>query len=398
MRTAQVLVLDDDHSLADQVERAVASLRPRPAVLRCAAFDELDQHGPTDLLIAGPSMEHPEGLNQLRQLRARAPQTGLVLAFEQLRGGLRATVRTGALDIVRLPAKDQAIAAAVEQALEMAPTSSDRRVPAPSTDARGRTIVVVSAAGGCGKTFFSVNLAHHLQTQSQRRTCLVDLDLQFGELCAALRLDPQYTLSDLVGASREEGDLSQRFESFVAVHETGVSVLAGPDRPEDADDIDASEIAGVLSAARSRYDDVVIDTSGSLSEVVLAALDHADQIFAVATLDLPSIRNLGVLLSTLSALKVPSERIQLVLNKVEPDVGIAVDQVEKYFSQGFSMVIPYGREVNRALNAGQPVLAYAPRADVSKALTGGLAKAMSSDRAEPEAQPSKRRFRRRAAA
>jgi hypothetical protein len=78
------------------------------------------------------------------------------------------------------------------------------------------------------------------------------------------------------------------------------------------------------------------------------------------------------MMTTLKKLKVPVERVSLLLNKVEPDVGIDVARVEQYFPQGFSMVIPYGREVNRSLNMGQPVLAYAPRGEVSKALASGL--------------------------
>jgi MinD-like ATPase involved in chromosome partitioning or flagellar assembly len=70
---------------------------------------------------------------------------------------------------------------------------------------------------------------------------------------------------------------------------------------------------------------------------------------------------------------VPDERVHLLLNKVERDVGIEVGEVQRYFPQGFAMVIPYGREVNRSLNLGQPVLADAPRCAVSKALAGGLA-------------------------
>lgn len=155
-------------------------------------------------------------------------------------------------------------------------------------------------------------------------------------------------------------------------HDSGIHLLAAPEEPAEADDVEAADVARVIEAARSRFDYVVVDTPAALSEPVLAILDHTDQIFTLATLDLPSIRNLGVLLTTLKRLKVPAERVRLLLNKVEPDVGIDVARVTEYFPQGFSMIIPYGREVNRSLNMGQPVLAYSPRGEVSKALDAGL--------------------------
>jgi MinD-like ATPase involved in chromosome partitioning or flagellar assembly len=101
------------------------------------------------------------------------------------------------------------------------------------------------------------------------------------------------------------------------------------------------------------------------------------------------------MLTTLKKLKVPSERVRLLLNKVEPDVGIDVARVEQYFPQGFSMVIPYGREVNRSLNMGQPVLAYAPRGEVSKALAAGLLSTVSANEADADAVDGARPDRRR---
>ena len=154
-------------------------------------------------------------------------------------------------------------------------------------------------------------------------------------------------------------------------------------------------MAAVIEAARPKFDYVVIDTPTALSEGVLVALEQADQIFCLATLDLPSVRNLGVMLSTFKKLKVPVERVTLLLNKVEPDVGIDVARVEQYFPQGFSMVIPYGREVNRSLNMGQPVLAYAPRGEVSKALAAGLlTNVRASGDEDDETVRSHRRHRR----
>ncbi len=129
----------------------------------------------------------------------------------------------------------------------------------------------------------------------------------------------------------------------------------------------------MIEAARRKFDYVVIDTPPALSEAVLVALEYADRVFALATLDLPSVRNLGLLLETMQQLKVPADRVKLILNKVEPDVGMDVPQVTRYFPQGFEMVIPYARDVNRSLNMGMPVLASAPHSDVSKVLGAALA-------------------------
>ena len=401
MHAPKLLVLDETDDLSVQVERAAAALRPRPSVAWCESFDALDtmlaESGPFDVLVAGPLALKDKGLARLRELRARAPHMQLLLALNHWRSSdLRETVRAGALDILRLPVADDTLRDAIEQAIDAgtilrSALTSERKEGDPTGP--GTVIAVVSASGGSGKTFLATNLAYHLQSEGKKQTCLIDLDLQFGELSTALRLKPRHTIHDLLTHEADGEDFAARLEEHLERHESGIRVLAAPDDPEHADGIDAYQVASVIDAARSKFECVIIDTPTALSEAVLVALEQADQILVLATLDLPSVRNLGIMLTTLKKLKVPTERVSLLLNKVEPDVGIDVSRVEQYFPQGFSMVIPYGREVNRSLNMGQPVLAYAPRGEVSKALAAGLTTTVTAtaeadtdavDRASPE--------------
>lgn len=404
MQAQKVLILDESEALSIQVERAVAGMRPRPTVVWCDSFEAvgtaIDDGGTFDVLVAGPIALKAAGFQQLRDLRLRTPETQLLLALNHWRSSdLRETVRAGALDILRLPVADDALLEAIEQAIETGavlrssrggdrPAGADKAGP-------GTVIAVVSASGGSGKTFLATNLAYYLVSTAKKQACLIDLDLQFGELSTALRLKPRHTIHDLLANEGEDEDLGRRLAEHLEHHESGIRVLAAPDDPEQADAIEAFHIASVIEAARAMFDYVVVDTPTALSEGVLVTLEHADQIFVLATLDLPSVRNLGVMMNTLKKLKVPIERVTLLLNKVEPDVGIDVSRVEQYFPQGFSMVIPYGREVNRSLNMGQPVLAYAPRGEVSKALTSGLLDTVMVAKHDDDeaARPERRRRR-----
>ncbi|HEV2760953.1 MAG TPA: hypothetical protein VGV86_15445, partial [Acidimicrobiales bacterium] len=51
------------------------------------------------------------------------------------------------------------------------------------------------------------------------------------------------------------------------------------------------------------------------------------------------------------------------------------------------------REVNRSLNMGQPVLAYAPRGEVSKALAAGLVATLVGPPDDAAEAPGRRRRR-----
>lgn len=378
MESPEILVLDDSNDLHDQVERAVRTIRPLPHVTR-RGTNEVDagteRNRPADVVIAGPSFASTAGLLLLRRVRLRFPGSTLILAFDRRTAiRLREAIRTGAADVLRLPVDDQVVADVIAQALAERRREAGGPGGGAGRDRNGKVIAVLSATGGSGKTFLAANLAYHLQTRLHQRTVLIDLDLQFGELSTALRLKSRGTVSDLLAsAGGDDGDLGVRLEEHLLVHDTGIAVLPAPDSPAEADAVEPADVPRLIAAAKERFDYVIVDTPATLSEAVLAALDVAEHFYAVATLDLPSVRNLSVLLTTLRRLNVPSEHLHLMLNKVEPDVGIDLAQVTRYFPQGFAIVVPYGREANRALNMGTPILAFAPRSEISRALSQGFA-------------------------
>lgn len=385
MATRKILVLDRSEALADQVRAALADAPDRPEIASClrvgSVAEVLEQDGPFDLLVAGPSLGTRSGLARLRLIKEELPAMSQLLAFSRRPdASLRDIVRTGAVDLLQLPVDDSELAEAVERAIALAgaPAATEATAPvaAPAAhvaDGPGRVFTIGSATGGCGKTFYATNLAYFLTRYTQKRVCIVDLDLQFGEVSTALRLRPKYTIFDaLQREDTDEADLQAHIEEYCVVHETGVHVLAAPREPSEADRITPPDVTRILEAVRSRFDFVIVDTPPALAETVLVAFDLSDMLYVMATLDLPSVRNMSVFLSTLERLKVPTENIRLILNKAESDVGIDIEQVTKLFPQGFESVLPYAKEVSRSINLGMPVMAASPTAEISSLMAGGM--------------------------
>ena len=266
-------------------------------------------------------------------------------------------------------------------------------------DGPGIVYTIASATGGCGKTFYATNLAYFLTRFTQRRVCIVDLDLQFGEVVTAMRLRPKYTIFDaLQREDTHEDDLRAHIEEYTVLHETGVHVLAAPREPSEADRISPPDVTRILEAVRNAYDYVIVDTPPQLAETVLAAFDLSDMFYVMCTLDLPSVRNMSVFLGTLERLKVPTDNVRLVLNKAESDVGIDIEQVTKLFPQGFESVLPYAKEVSRSINLGMPVMAASPTAEISTLMAGGMKLVLPEDlqaRVDVDTTPKKTSFFRR---
>jgi pilus assembly protein CpaE len=382
VRNPKILVLDKDESLADQVRGVASELRPRPEVVACDrptnVEEAMNANGPFDVLIAGPSLSTKTGLSALQAIHDETPATALVLAFAKRPDAtLREIIRTGAIDLLQLPVADRNLYDAVERAISMSrsqPTEPAMAVHAAAPAGNlGTVFTVSSATGGCGKTFYATNLAYYLHQYTGKRTVIIDLDLQFGEVSTALRLRPRFTISDLL--SREdidEVDLAAHIDDYVVTHDSGVMVLPAPKDPSDADRIHPVDVQRVIEAARKKFDYVIVDTPAALTEIVLAAFDLSNQLYVMATLDLPSVRHMGVFLNTLEKLKISSDNVKLILNKAERDVGLDVDQVTRLFPQGFTSVLPYAKEVTKSVNVGTPVLAFAPQADVSRRMAAGM--------------------------
>jgi pilus assembly protein CpaE len=403
VRNPKILVLDKDESLADQVRGVASELRPRPEVVACDrptnVEDAMNANGPFDVLIAGPSLSTKTGLSALQAIHDETPATALVLAFAKRPDAtLREIIRTGAIDLLQLPVADRNLYDALERAIAMSRSQPTEPAMAVHTAAPagnlGTVFTVSSATGGCGKTFYATNLAYYLHQYTGKRTVIIDLDLQFGEVSTALRLRPRFTISDLL--SREdidEVDLAAHIDDYVVTHDSGVMVLPAPKDPSDADRIHPVDVQRVIEAARKKFDYVIVDTPAALTEIVLAAFDLSNQLYVMATLDLPSVRHMGVFLNTLEKLKISSDNVKLILNKAERDVGLDVDQVTRLFPQGFTSVLPYAKEVTKSVNVGTPVLAFAPQADVSRRMASGMSPLLpeaSRGKAMEAEGPSKR--------
>jgi pilus assembly protein CpaE len=366
----------------------------------------LENEGPFDVLVAGPSLGTRSGLQRLGLIREELPGMSVVLAFSRRPdGSLREIVRAGAIDLLQLPVDDKELIESLDRAVDLAqtaaPLATEAATPAaapaiaaPGTRPLGRVFTISSATGGCGKTFFATNIAYFLVRYTGKRACIVDLDLQFGEVVTAMRLRPKYTIFDaLQREDTDEDDLRAHIEEYTVAHETGVHVLAAPREPSEADRISPPDVTRIIEAVRKQFDYVVVDTPPQLNESVLAAFDLSDMLYVMATLDLPSVRNMSVFLSTLDRLKISTENVKLILNKAESDVGIDIEQVTKLFPQGFQSVLPYAKEVSRSINLGMPVMAASPQSEISRLMTTGMKPLLPPDaqaKVEDFAPPKKR--------
>jgi pilus assembly protein CpaE len=265
------------------------------------------------------------------------------------------SMRAGARDFIRLPINDDELTTVVERTAEFAAEHADHE-----PKKRGRVVAVFSSKGGCGTTLIATNLA---MTQ-KNPTVLVDLNLQSGDLELLLGLKPRFSLADVV-ENRDRLD-DALLASYITPHSKNLSLLAAPTKAESAEDIEPKHIYEVMELLRQRYDNVIVDTPHNFDSVTISALDHADQILVVLTLEIHAIRSTRRALEIFDRLGYPRKKVKLVVNRWSKNIELDQKQVEDFLGERVIAFIQsdYRAAVN-SINLGQPLIASAPGSTVT---------------------------------
>ena len=368
-----VLIVEPHDGYATWLANALSGLTDR--VVRAADPDEgmaaVAAEGREVLAaIFGPSLSDRDALALAGALQQGTPDVSVLIIRRQESGELiRQALRVGVKDVLSSASDENAVRAAAARAIEIARTLRGRLGGGAPTDPGGgrppgRVVTVFSSKGGCGKTFLSTNLAVAL-SRSGAEVALVDLDLHFGDVAIMLHLFPSHTIYD---AAQSPALDALTLKSFLTHHDAGIWTLIAPTEPTVADTISPGAIANILKLLRSAFDYVVIDTPPAFSEPVLGAFDESDWLVMLATLDVPSIKNLKLTLQTMELLHFPKNRMRVVINRSDSKVGLRLPDVEKLLSAPVDATIPSSRSVPLSVNKGSPIMLEEPKGPVADSI------------------------------
>ena len=238
-------------------------------------------------VVLGPNTDLNEAVALAERLRYDHPTTGIVLLRHELSAAVFQAAMGAGIPAVVAANDVDGLSAAVARART---TWDAIRGPSDASgDRSGTVITVFSPKGGVGKTTVAVNLAVALSGSGAARVCLVDLDLAFGDVAITLQLIPEHTIAEAVGA--EEHLDFNLLETLLTRHDN-CSILAAPTHPEGKDRISPALIRRVLRVLRRHFDYIIVDTSPSFDDQVLHAFDETDECILVATLDVPTVKNM----------------------------------------------------------------------------------------------------------
>ncbi len=273
-------------------------------------------------------------------------------------------LRAGADDYMAKPIHPQEFSARVRGLLARFARAP---VQAPVVQRPGRVHAYYGAKGGVGTTTLAINTAIALHKGLGRSVILVDANLQFGDHRVFLDMKPdQRSIIDAIGGTSVDAEVLKR----VAVrHESGIDLLLGPPSPESAELVSAEQhhLLRVVQVLKGMYDYVIVDLDNHLDDHQLDIVGMADRLVVVMTADLSCLKNVRMVLETMSSLGLPDERLVLVLNRSNAFTGISTKSVESVLKRSVAQQIGNDyRSAISALNSGTPFMVSRPDSALSR--------------------------------
>jgi pilus assembly protein CpaE len=325
--------------------------------------DELISPARAIIVEAVPSSQ--ESLARLAALRAAHPMLPVVAAVRDPSVQVvRALLKAGVNDVLSLPLRVEELRTVLEQ------LRADMQRDAHHDARLGKIVSIVRSVGGVGATTLATQAASmhaQLDAAQGRKTCLFDLDLQFGNAGTYLGVRPRLTLQDLLEAgSRVDGEL---LKSACVQTSAGLHVIAAPTDIVPLESVSADQILNIVELAANEFDTVYLDLPGNWTNWSLSLVARSEAVLLVVETTIASLRQAKRQLALMHSQGIKDAPIHVVVNRVEKKLfrPISVADVERALSHPVSYSIANDFNlVSTALDQGVLVSEIKPGGKVAK--------------------------------
>lgn len=216
----------------------------------------------------------------------------------------------------------------------------------------GKIIGIISLKGGVGKTTTVANLGAALASEFGKKVLVIDANFSAPNLALHLGLvNPTVTIHDV---------LLNRANVAEAIHqhEAGFHVIPAAYISRK---INPFKLKKKISYLKNYYDIILIDSSPTLNEEILATMIASDELLVVTSPDYPTLS------TTLRAVRLAKQKrtpiTGLILNRIRnKKFELSIDDIEKAADVPVLSVLPEDIRVPESVYYTTPVTLLRPRA------------------------------------
>lgn len=337
----------------------------RTAAVTTAPAAELSLHN-VDVLILDDLIGEWITPAELEKLSNAHPDVLVMLIARQDSSALFVdAVGAGVRSILRWPATPAEIDHAVAQCLDRLSRHGARH--------EGRTLTILAAKGGSGATFVVLSLAYVWATRLDKRTLIIDLDLQYGD--ATFGLGGSKHRSNVVQVAQDETLDPSYLESACVPLRRNLFLLPSPVSLDEAARLEPARLENLLALASRLFDVVVIDVPSRIDRLGTCCMEHSNQVIQVVAPTVVDLRNQQRQLRYLHDLGIPVAKVGTLINRMPTadrrrrNVDPFATEIERHLSARTLGTLPRDDDAAAlALGAGESVVTVAPDSPLSRAL------------------------------
>lgn len=368
----QLIVIDENKKFLDFTINALANTEWSGFTALNHFPDKVDDlRLPTTPMITviGPSFIIEKALDLALALREKNPLNAVILLTQRTSTELlKMAMHYGIYEVIEVPCTVDEFQAAIDRAQALIYRLLPSHVkPVEATEITAKVVTLFSAKGGAGKSFLAVNLAASIAALRKKSVVIVDLDLNFGDIAVMLSIFPQRTIFEAAEVI-DKLDF-EMLEGFLAKTKLDqVMILPAPIEPEQAELIESEAVKKILNLLACMFDYVIIDTPARFNENTFSALDISNLVILVASMDVPCIKNSKIALRVLEELNYDKDRVMLILNRANSNVGLTQKDVSKNLDFEIDGMVPSDRIIPQSINCGVPLVQEFPKSAAAKSL------------------------------
>lgn len=285
---------------------------------------------------------------------AGGPVPLIAAAYDPSLALVRSLVRMGAHDVVPLPLDPEELETALDPIRRMAAAQG----PRPKAGYQ-KVVAIIKSEGGVGATALLGQLATRFaerEAAQGRETCLIDLDVQFGDAALQLGLAPVLTFSDLLEAGKRlDGDM---LRSVAAQHGSGLRIIAAPREIMPLELMSSDQMVSILDLATAEFGTVFVDLPANWTNWSLSLLARADLVLMVTELRVSSLHRARRQLDLLSNQELTNLDVRVVINRAQKGFfkNVSAADAERVLKRPVSYSIANDHEtMSQAIDRGIPL-------------------------------------------
>ena len=298
---------------ADLVGATAAGLPIAVNIVPVTDWIDPDELGKAAVALIQVDPDNAASLKRFQKI-AQTVSTPLIAgAYEPPLALVRSLVRCGAIDVIPLPVSLEEL----EGSLAPLQEELARRQSA-VTSTTGKLVSFIKSVGGVGATSLMTQLAIRFvrhEARGNRNACLIDLDVQFGDVAFQLGLRPKFSLMDLLEAgNRLDGDL---LRATCTDHPSGLKVIAAPSDMIPIEGMPTDHLLRIIELARKEFDTVFVDLPSNWTNWSLSVVAQSDLVLLVTEQTVAAINRAKRQLMLLDSQDLSNVEVRVVVNRFE---------------------------------------------------------------------------------